>query len=199
MMTIDDMLSQVAQIVGKAPDNQPGTKPQAQVPRPRLVHNELKITAGAAAGPAAASGNLLSMKPALGLKTAKEIIYCIERAAEMMGVNVVIAVADGGGNLIALEAMDDSYIASIKAAQEKAFTAVALKMPTHTALNESRGGSLDGYTNGNGILMLGGGWPVAFEGSVIGGIGVSGGTKDQDIALAKTGAVYFEKRTESLR
>ncbi|MGN0164089.1 MAG: heme-binding protein [Candidatus Ornithomonoglobus sp.] len=197
MMTIDDMLSQVAQIVGAAPKNQPDTKPQLSEPMP--VHNELKIDPEAAAHSEAALGNILSMRPALGLKTAKEIIYCIERGAEMMGVNAVIAVADGGGKLIALEAMDDSLIASVRAAQDKAYTAAALKMPTHKALEESRGGALDGYTNGSGILMLGGGYPLEFNGYVIGGIGVSGGTKDQDIALAKTGVMYFEKRTESLK
>ncbi len=199
MMSIDDMLSQVAQIVGTVPENKPDTKPHAPAFRSESVHNELKTASGAALHYEPVSENIISMKPALSLQTAKEIIYCIRRGAEIMDVNAVIAVVDGGGKLIALEAMDDSYIASVRAAQEKAFTAVALKMPTHTALKESRGGLLDGYTNGNGIMMLGGGWPVAFNGSIVGGIGVSGGTKDQDIALAKTGAVYFEKRTESLK
>lgn len=199
MMTIDDMLSQVAQIVGTAPKDQPDTKMQMPQAEQMPVHNEMKVISEAAANPKADPGGILRMRPELGLKMAKEIIYCIERGAEMMGVNAVIAVADGGGKLIALEAMDSSLIASVRAAQDKAYTAVALKMPTHTALEESRGGALDGYTNGNGILMLGGGMPISFNGTVIGGIGVSGGTKDQDIALAKTGAVYFEKRTESLR
>ena len=136
----------------------------------------------------------LITKPAIGLALAKEIAYCIEEAAAAMGVNVVIALADEGGRLILLEAMDSSYIASITAAQEKAYTAVALRMPTHEALKAARGGGLDGFTNGNGILMLGGGYPVVYGGSVIGGIGVSGGTKEQDMALARAGILYFEKR-----
>lgn len=197
MLSIDDMLSQVAGIVAAAPKNDPDGKPQTPKPEPKPVHNEINIVPETATE--TAGGSVLSMKPALGLRMAKEIVYCIERGAEMMGVNAVIAIADGGGNLVLLEAMDDSFLASIRAAQEKAFTAVALKMPTHTALAESRGGSLDGYTNGNGILMLGGGYPLEFGGSVIGGIGVSGGTKDQDMLLAQTGVSYFEKRTESLR
>ena len=87
--------------------------------------------------------------------------------------------------------MDDSYIASIQASQDKAYTAVALKMPTHTALEESRGGSLDGLTNGNGILLLGGGYPLRKADKIYGGIGVSGGTKEQDIILSMVAAECF--------
>ena len=57
-------------------------------------------------------------------------------------------------------------------------------MPTHVALKESRGGALDGLTNGNGILLLGGGFPLEGENKIYGGIGVSGGTKEQDTLIA---------------
>lgn len=127
----------------------------------------------------------------VNLKAAKEVIYAVESAAVKMGVKVVVAVVNGGANLVALEAMDDSYIASIRAAQDKAYTAMALKMPTYKALEESRGGSLDGLTNGNGILLLGGGEPLINGNGVVGAVGVSGGTKDEDIALAKIGAEVF--------
>lgn len=130
----------------------------------------------------------------LNLTAAKEIAYAVETAAEQMGVNAVIAVYDGGANPILLHAMDDSYIASARIAQDKAYTSVALKMPTHTALRESRGGSLDGLTNGNGIMLLAGGYPLEADGRVFGGVGVSGGTKDQDRLLAKLGSDYFKAR-----
>lgn len=129
----------------------------------------------------------------LDITYAKTLANGLEAAAEAMGVKIVIAIANEGGNLMCLHAMDDSYIASIKASQEKAFTAVALKMPTHVALKESRGGALDGYTNGNGILMLGGGFPLEKGGRIYGGIGVSGGTKEQDILLAQIGAEVFRR------
>lgn len=181
MMTIDDMVSQVAKITGVAPKKQPEKK--------------VEITASAPKFEADAN---LRMKPSIGLSLAKEIAYCIEKAAETLGINAVTAITDDGGRLILLEAMDDSYIASNKAAQDKAYTAAALKMPTHEALKESRGGTLDGLTNGNGILLLAGGVPIKHENRVIGGIGVSGGTKDQDMMLAYTGIKYFEKRIEAL-
>ena len=130
----------------------------------------------------------------LNLSLAKEIAYAIECAAEQMGLNAVIAIHNEGANPILLHSMDDAYIASAKIAQDKAYTSVALKMPTHTALKESRGGALDGLTNGNGIMLLGGGYPLEVNGRVFGGVGVSGGTKEQDIALAKLGSDYFTAR-----
>lgn len=125
---------------------------------------------------------------------AKELAEAVEKAATILGVKVVVAIRDEGANLVLLHAMDDSYIASVQASQDKAYTAVALKMPTHIALDESRGGSLDGLTNGNGILLLGGGYPLRTDKKIYGGIGVSGGTKEQDTTLAMVADVYFKAR-----
>lgn len=125
---------------------------------------------------------------------AKELAEAVEKAATILGVKVVVAIRDEGANLVLLHAMDDSYIASVQASQDKAYTAVALKMPTHIALDESRGGSLDGLTNGNGILLLGGGYPLRTDKKIYCGIGVSGGTKEQDTTLAMVADAYFKTR-----
>lgn len=132
----------------------------------------------------------------LSLGLAKEISLAIEKKAEEMGKSVVIAVLDAGANLMLLHSMEDSYIASRQIAQDKAYTAVALKMPTHVALEESRGGALDGLsaTDSNHIMLLGGGEPLIINGKVVGGVGVSGGTADEDIAFAQFGAMYLERR-----
>lgn len=130
----------------------------------------------------------------LTLTLAKEIAYAVESAAENMGLAAVISVYNDGANPVLLHAMDNSYIASARVAEDKAYTAVALKMPTHVALKESRGGAFDGLTNGNGILLLGGGYPLEKDGKIFGAVGVSGGTKEQDTALAKLGADYFGHR-----
>lgn len=132
--------------------------------------------------------------PEMTLGIAKEIACAVETAAKIMGVNVVTAVRDKGANLVLLHAMDDSFIASVQVAQDKSYTAVALKMPTHEALKQSRGGALDGLTNGNGIMLLGGGYPLTANGKIYGGVGVSGGTKDEDTVLAAVAAKYFENR-----
>lgn len=188
MMTIDEMLAKVADITGTAPKSAPSEKEKKTAAAREGVKPEVKTVPDVKEG---ILSNGLSMQPTLNLKLAKGIACCINRAAEMMNLSVVVAVTDAGGKLILLEAMDNSYIASVRAAQDKAYTAVALKMPTHEALKESRGGALDGYTNGDGILMLGGGYPLKFNESICGGIGVSGGTKDEDIALAEIGVRFF--------
>ena len=141
-------------------------------------------------------GAVNSQKTELTLELAKEISLAVEKRAEEMGKNVVIAVLDGGGNLMLLHSMQDSYLASRQIAQDKAYTAVALKMPTHIALEESRGGALDGLsaTDSNRIMLLGGGEPLIINGRVVGAVGVSGGTSDEDIGFAQFGAMYLERR-----
>lgn len=134
----------------------------------------------------------------LTLGLAKEISLAVERRAEQTGKRVVVAILDSGAKLMLLHAMEDSYIASVQIAQDKAYTAAALKMPSHTALKESRGGSLDGLvpTASNRLLLLGGGMPLRINGRVVGAIGVSGGTAEEDIAFSEFGAMYLERRLE---
>jgi len=174
-MTIDEMLARVAENTGAVPAAAPDPKKQAA----KVINGggEHKCHCADA--------------KKLTLDGAKFVAHGVEIAARKMGVKVVIAIDNDGANLMLLHAMDDSYIASIKAAQDKAYTAVALKMPTDVALKESRGGSLDGLTNGNGLLLLGGGYPLESEGKIFGGIGVSGGTKEQDTLLARIGTELF--------
>lgn len=132
----------------------------------------------------------------LNLGTAKEIAYCIETIAERMKIKVVVSVVDKGANLLLLHSMDDAYIASVKLSQKKAYTSAALKMPTHKVLEESRGKSLDGLTESDGLIFLGGGYPLEADGKFYGAVGVSGGTKDEDALLAKAGHDYFYDRVK---
>ena len=173
MKTIDELLSQIANNTGVEP-----LEPSVKEP----TYNKEKTPA------------MCCTKPQLSLALAKEIVYCIEKGAESMGVNAVIAVVNTDGRLIAFEAMDNSFLASITAAQDKAYTAAALRMPTEKALAESRGGIFDGLSNGNGILLLGGGNPLFVNGELVGAVGVSGGTKEQDIELSMLGIRYLEER-----
>ncbi len=176
MKTIDELLSQIANNTGVQP-------PKPSVEEPTYKKEEKKPDT-----------SLVGTKPLLSLALAKEIIYCVEKGAEGMGINAVIAIVNADGRLVAFEAMDNSYLASITAAQDKAYTAAALKMPTEKALAESRGGIFDGLSNGNGILLLGGGNPLFVNGELVGAVGVSGGTKEQDIELSMLGVRYLEER-----
>lgn len=134
----------------------------------------------------------------LSLELAKKTAYAAELAAKAVNVKAVISIVNDGANLIYFSAMDDSYIASAKISQDKAYTAASLKMPTYKALKESRGGALDGLTNGNGIMLLAGGEPLFANGRLVGAIGVSGGTKDEDALIAKVAAEVFENIIRNL-
>ena len=117
------------------------------------------------------------------------------KAAEM-GVNAVIAVSNAAGNPVSVQCMDDSYIASYDVAFNKAYTVVALKMPTTTLKELAQpGGSLYGiqFTNGGKIVIFGGGVPLYNKaGKIIGGLGVSGGSEGEDTSLAEYGGEIFQ-------
>lgn len=178
MKTIEELVSEVAKNLGA----------QKAQEKPRTAQNNI-------VSPKSEEKTVTYMKSEkITLDIAKEVAQAAQLAAEEIGVKIVVSVCDEGANLILLHAMDDSYIASVRASQDKAYTAVALKMPTHEALRESRGGALDGLTNGNGILLLGGGFPLKGADKIYGGIGVSGGTKDEDTLIAAVAARYFNTR-----
>ena len=121
----------------------------------------------------------------------------VKSKAEQMGVKAVVAVSNKAGHPVLAECMDDSYIASYDIAVQKAFTVVSLKMSTATLKPLAQpGGSLYGiqFTNQGKIVVFGGGEPLKNDkGEVIGGIGVSGGSEEQDTALAAYGKEIFEK------
>ena len=86
--------------------------------------------------------------------------------------------------------MDDAFHASYDIAVNKAYTVTALKMPTkELAVLAAPGGSLYGiqFTNGGRIVIFGGGIPLKVDGRIIGGLGISGGTGEEDHSLAEYG------------
>ncbi len=137
-----------------------------------------------------------STQEKMTLSAAKKTIEAVEKKAAEMGVKAVVALSDAGGNPVAVECMDDAFLASYDIAVNKAYTVVALKMPTkNLATLASPGGSLYGiqFTNGGKIVIFGGGEPLHnSNGNVIGGLGVSGGTAEQDTLLGEYGKAYFE-------
>lgn len=128
------------------------------------------------------------------LEDARLLAARVEEEARRMGVNAVVAIADEGGNLKLCECMDDSYLASRDIAINKSYTSVALKMSTKklSAL-AAPGASLYGiqFTNGGRIVIFGGGDTLEVGGRILGGIGVSGGSEEQDTALSAYGKKLF--------
>ena len=130
------------------------------------------------------------------LERAERLADAVIVEAERMGVRAVVCVSDAAGHPRLVKSMDDAYIASYDVAVNKAFTVVALKMSTMTLKPLAQPGeSLYGiqFTNGGRIVIFGGGDPLTDgKGAIIGGLGVSGGSEEQDAALSLYGKRYFE-------
>lgn len=121
-------------------------------------------------------------------KVARIIVdACIEKA-EKIQVPMVICITDVSGNIIVLEKMDNALIASIDIAKDKAYTSCIFKLPTSNLQNLSiPSGELFGINNMKNVITFGGGIPLEIKGNIIGAIGVSGGTVQQDILVAEHG------------
>lgn len=129
------------------------------------------------------------------LQLAEKLSAAVKEKARTMGVNAVVAVTNAAARPVLVECMDDSFIASFDVALKKAYTVVALKMSTiELKPLANPGGSLYGiqFTNDNSIIVFGGGDPLMKGGRIIGGLGVSGGTEEQDTALSAYGRKVFE-------
>ena len=135
------------------------------------------------------------------LDLARRIAKRVEEKAKEMGVKPVVAISNTGARPVLVECTDDSYIASYDVALQKAYTVVALKMPTKTLKTLAQPGeSLYGiqFTNQGQIVIFGGGVPLVYRGKIIGGLGVSGGSEEQDTALADFGASVLEEEIRCL-
>ena len=142
-------------------------------------------------------GAVLSSLPQreVTLRQANALIAAVRQEAERMGVKAVVAVANAHGAPISVQCADGAYIASYDIAVNKAFTVTALKMST-AALKPlaAPGGSLYGiqFTNNGKIVIFGGGDVLTGKnGEIVGGLGVSGGTEEQDTALSQYGEKWF--------
>src|SRR4051812_7693606 len=128
------------------------------------------------------------------LKDARKIIEAAEKKAHEIGQPMNIAVADEGGNLVAHVRMDNAWIGSIDIAQKKAFTSRAFDISTKDLATHSQsGGQFFGiHASNNGkIMIFAGGIPLKKGAQVVGAIGVSGGSGEQDHAVAEAGANAF--------
>lgn len=130
----------------------------------------------------------------LDIQDARVLIAGAREKSEEIGVPMCIAITDEGGNLIAFERMDGGKVTSSMIAIDKSFTASAAKKATHEYGAASQPGSPAygiGSAIGGRLMVVGGGLPVIVEGEVVGGIGVSSGTPDQDRAVAQAGIDSF--------
>jgi uncharacterized protein GlcG (DUF336 family) len=125
------------------------------------------------------------------LADARRIIAAAEKKAEEIGQPMNIAVVDAGGNLVSHVRMDKAWIGSIDISQNKAWTARAFDIATKDLATHSQSGNqffgIHASNHGR-VMIFAGGIPLKRGDQVVGGIGVSGGSGDQDQAVAEAGA-----------
>ena len=124
------------------------------------------------------------------LESAKRLIEKIEKEAVRQGKKAVIAVCGPDGNPIAVHVMDGAFLVSFDVAMKKAYTSVAVKMSTkELSVLAQPGQTFYGVDkmDGGKIVIFGGGVPLKVGDTIIGGLGVSGGTGEEDHALAESG------------
>jgi glc operon protein GlcG len=126
------------------------------------------------------------------LDGAKAMLAAAEAEAAKNKWTVAIAVVDESGNLIAFHKIDDTQVGSIDIAIGKARTAARMKRPTK-ALEDAVAGGRTVMLAVEGITPLEGGVPVMLDGKVIGAVGVSGVTSQQDAQVAQAGAAALKR------
>ena len=128
------------------------------------------------------------------LADARRVIAAAEKKAQEIGQPMNIAVADEGGNIVAHVRMDNAWIGSIDISMKKAYTSRAFDIATKDLATHSQsGGQFFGIhvSNDGRIMIFAGGIPLKRDGKVVGAIGVSGGSGEQDHAVAEAGAAAF--------
>jgi uncharacterized protein GlcG (DUF336 family) len=142
-------------------------------------------------GLSANAGGFVSM---ITLEDARRIIAAAETKAKEIGQPMNIAVADAGGNLVAHIRMDNAWIGSVDISIKKAWTSRAFDITTKDLAENSQSGDqffgIHASNNGK-VMIFAGGVPLKKDGQVVGAIGVSGGSGEQDHAVAEVGAAAF--------
>ena len=134
------------------------------------------------------------MPKTVTLSSAQAVVEAARQKAEEIGVPMDIAVVDEGNNLTAFARMDGAWLGSIDIAQNKAYTARSFDMPTKDLAPLAQPGqALYGIeaSNQGRLIVFAGGIPLEADGNVVGAIGVSGGSVEQDQEVAEAGVAAF--------
>lgn len=132
----------------------------------------------------------LPTKPVLTLEAAKAVVAAAEAEAVKRGSTVVIVVVDDGGHVLLVERLNDTQVASVEVGIGKARTAAIFRRPSKDFEDQVRNGRVAALAL-PGATPLQGGVPLVAAGQVVGAIGVSGNTPQEDEDIAKAGAAAF--------
>ena len=131
---------------------------------------------------------------AITLQQAMVVLASAEKRAAELEVPMAIAVVDDGGNLKAQHRMDGASLAAIEVSLGKAFTAVATNASTADLAAQCQPGQplygLQATHNGK-IVIFGGGVPLRANGKLVGAVGTSGGSVEEDVIVAEAAAATF--------
>ena len=134
----------------------------------------------------------IATRPVLTLEAARAVVAAAQAEARRNQWNVVIAIVDDGGHLVLLERMDGTQVDSVEVAPAKARSAVLFRRPTKVFADRiAEGGT--GILALPGAVPIEGGIPLAVNDTVIGAIGVSGVTSQQDGQIAQAGVDAFAR------
>ena len=128
------------------------------------------------------------------LEDARRVVSAAEEKAREMGQPMNVAVLDAGRNLKSFARMDDAWLGSIEIAIDKAYTSTSFEMSTQDLASQAQPGQpLFGIntTSNSRVVIFAGGIPIQRDGQVVGAVGVSGGTPDQDQQVAEAAVAAF--------
>lgn len=128
----------------------------------------------------------MASKPVFTLEDAKRIAAAAEAEARRNDWRVVIAVVDDGGHLLYLQRGHDTQFGSVETAIKKAHSAVAFQRPTKASEDAVLGGRLI-HLALPGVIPAEGGVPLEIDGTIVGGLGISGVRSFQDGQIAAAG------------
>jgi len=133
---------------------------------------------------------MVTQQPTITLQNAQGVVESARQRAQEIGVPMNIAVVDEGNNLMAFARMEGAWLGSIDISQGKAYTARAFDMSTKELAPLCQPGQpLYGIqaSNEGHLVIFPGGIPLTENGMIVGAVGVSGGTVDQDHDVAAAG------------
>jgi uncharacterized protein GlcG (DUF336 family) len=145
----------------------------------------------------ATRGPTASQAAGLSLATARRMMAAAEAAAREMRVAMSVAVVDSGDQLVAFVRMDGADLVSVGLSRDKAFSALVNRMPTRDlAPLVQPGAEFYGYDSlaGGRMVVFAGGMPLLRDGVLVGAIGVSGGSSDEDQRAADAAVAAFVQR-----
>jgi glc operon protein GlcG len=129
----------------------------------------------------------------ISLEQAKKILAGAEAEAKKNNWNVVIYILDSGGQPVAMQRLDGAQWGSVDVARDKAYSAVAFRRPSKAFQDAvGQGGENLRILKLAGASPLEGGIPIVLDGKIIGAIGVSGVTSQQDAQIAAAGAAALK-------